>query len=225
SRVARKIEASSSANAGAASRNRECPPQRISRWSEGELAELAALDGKHHPIRHRDARDHRTRVALHDELSRATQDPGEAAHAGAECRAAGNDSGERAQSHADFEHGADATASELIAVAPRGELRPQRPANANELEPLAQPRHADVVGGHAQLRRAEAPLALFNGFPALIQRREVPPLTLATHDPESPPFGVERQASPDGERLDHLIRSEGSVAEETGRKHRSSAAS
>ena len=78
-------------------------------------------------------------------------------------------------------------AAKLIAVAPRGHLGTQRAADAHELESLTQLREPDVVGRDTDAGLGELALALLDRFPPLLDRRQVPALAAAAHDPE-PPF-------------------------------------
>src|SRR5581483_4824751 len=56
-------------------------------------------------------------------------------------------------------------------------------------------------------------------FPALLERREVPPLAVRAHHPQPSLRRVERQPLPDGKRLERLVRAEGFIAEEASGKH------
>ena len=107
----------------------------------------------------------------------------------------------------------------LVPVAPRGELRPQRFPDAHQREALRVTGKADVVGGNAEVRVPEDPLAVLDGLPALFQRREVPAFALAADDPEEAAGGVERETASHGERLDNLVGAEGLAAENTGPVH------
>ena len=120
--------------------------------------------------------------------------------------------------------GALAAPTELVSVSPRRELRAHRPPDAHQFQPLLVTGEPHIFGRDAQLRVTEEPLAHLDRFPALFDRREVPALTLAAHDPETASLGVEGESAPDREVLDHLVRSEGFVAEHAGAVHRGSRA-
>src|SRR5690606_2785828 len=107
-----------------------------------------------------------------------------------------------------------ATSPELVAVPPRRELRSQRLADANQLEPLRQPGQSDVLRRDPLPRPAERSLTRFDRLPALLERREVPTLAVAADDPEPTLRRVERQPSPDGERLDRFVRGKRRCAED-----------
>jgi hypothetical protein len=85
------------------------------------------------------------------------------------------------------------------------ELGAERRPHAHQLQPLAQLREADVVGGDAHARGAEEPLALLDGLPPFLDRREVPPLARAADHPEPSLARVERHAAADRELLEHLV--------------------
>ena len=112
-----------------------------------------------------------------------------------------------------------AAASELVAIAPRRHLRTLRITDAHELEPFLEPRETDLVGGHAQPGGAEGALALLDRLPALLERREVPPLALPAHDPEPALRRVEREPSPHRKVLDRLVAAECAAAEQAGAVH------
>src|SRR5690606_15686131 len=102
---------------------------------------------------------------------------------------------------------------EALAVAPRGELRPQRLPDADEIRAVTQRGEADLLGGHTLLRIAVEALPFLDAFPARLQRREVPLPAAGTHDPETPARLVEGEALPDREVLDGLVATERGVAE------------
>lgn len=66
--------------------------------------------------------------------------------------------------------GAGASAGELAAVSPGGELGAQGLANAHEVESFAQHDEPDVGGLGAEGVVAEAAFAGFDGFPAFFER-------------------------------------------------------
>src|SRR5690606_16041435 len=106
------------------------------------------------------------------------------------------------------QHRPPAPPAELVAVAPGRELGPERRADAYQFHPLEQPREPDVLRRDAHARAAEQPLAVLDRLPALLERREVPALALAAHDPEPALRAVERDAPADREVLEHLVRAE-----------------
>ena len=95
--------------------------------------------------------------------------------------------------------------AELVTVSPCSKLRALRFADANQFQAFVQLREADVVGRDAFLRVAKELLALLDGFPAFFERREVPLLAFATHDPQAPAPLIEREPPADRERLDDLV--------------------
>jgi hypothetical protein len=63
---------------------------------------------------------------------------------------------------------------EPFPVPPRRELRAPRASDAHQIHALGQAREADLVGGKARANSGEAPLALLDRLPSLLQRREIP---------------------------------------------------
>ena len=63
-------------------------------------------------------------------------------------------------------------------------------------------------------------LALLDRLPALLERREVPSLALAAHDPQRPFAASNARRRPTGNVLDGLVATEVAVTEQTGRVHR-----
>ena len=98
------------------------------------------------------------------------------------------------------------------AVAPRSELRTQRTANANELGAVSKTGKPHVIRLRAQALGAEFAFALLDGFPALLDRREIPARAVRADDPQPSFVRIERQASPDWEVLDGLVLAEGLMA-------------
>ena len=98
--------------------------------------------------------------------------------------------------------------AELVPVSPCSKLRALRVADANQFQAFVHLRQADVVGRDAFLRVVEELFALLDGFPSFLERREVPLLALATHDPQAPAPLIEREPSADRERLDDLVGAE-----------------
>ena len=105
----------------------------------------------------------------------------------------------------DSECGPATAASELIAIAPRGELGPQRFANPYQLQSFGQSGESDVFCGHSLEGVAEQALAAFDCFPTFLEWREVPPLAFLADNPEAAPPLIERQPPPNRERLDDLV--------------------
>src|SRR5690348_667178 len=106
-------------------------------------------------------------------------------------------------------------------VAPRGDLGEERRPDANELEPRAQMRERDVVGGHTQPRAAEETLAAVDRLPPLLERREVPALASRADDPEPSLHRIERQPPSYRAGGDVIVGTEVGVAEEAGGVHES----
>jgi hypothetical protein len=113
-------------------------------------------------------------------------------------------------------HRSPLPAPKLIAVPPRGELRTKRLADPNQLEPVGDSRQPDVVGRNAKARSPKEPFTLFDRFPALLERREIPPLAATAHDPQPTTRGVECQAAPNGEMLDRFVLAELGMAKDAG---------
>src|SRR5688572_23465364 len=94
------------------------------------------------------------------------------------CRDSGNAGAHRSATDRTAAHNAGhpSTVSppELVAVAPRSKLRPQRFSNSNELQSFRELRQAYVVGRCALAGVPEQPLTLLYRLPALLQRCEVP---------------------------------------------------
>src|SRR5262249_8370137 len=74
-------------------------------------------------------------------------------------------------------------------------------------------------GRDAPSRVAVQPLGFLNCLPPLLERRQVPPLAVATDDPQTTLCSIEREAPPHGERLERLVAAQVLLAEETGRVH------
>src|SRR6185437_9978100 len=72
---------------------------------------------------------------------------------------------------------------------------------------------------NAQLRGAEQTLAVLDGLPPLLERRQAPPRAALAHHPQPPFRRVECQPPPDREMLDGFVQSEGRVAEKAGGIH------
>src|SRR5262249_1529388 len=75
---------------------------------------------------------------------------------------------------------------------------------------------ADVGCGHAQARATEQALAVLDRFPALLDRREIPPLAPSAHDPQATAGRIEGKTAPDGEMLDRFVLAELRLAEDAG---------
>ena len=129
-------------------------------------------------------------------------------------RARACDSEARAQNHP------AAPAAELIAIAPRRELGPQRSTDSYELSSFFQASQPDIGSRDAEGRRTKGTFASLDRLPTLFQRREIPPLAAPTHHPQSPLLGVERQPPSDGEVLYGFICAKQRVAENAVRVHR-----
>jgi hypothetical protein len=112
-----------------------------------------------------------------------------------------------------------AAAPELIAIAPSCELRAEWRSDTHQLGAIAKSRESDVVAADPHARPAKKSLALFDGFPSFIERREVPSLAVSADDPELAARGVEREAVADGHRLDRFVAAEGVRAVNAGRVH------
>jgi hypothetical protein len=108
---------------------------------------------------------------------------------------------------------------ELVAVSPCGKLGPLRFADPHELETFAKAGETDLVSRDAKLRPAIRALALFDRLPSLFDRRKVPAFALPAHHPQAALRSVECESTPDRKMLDSFVRSELSVAEQTGRIH------
>ena len=79
--------------------------------------------------------------------------------------------------------------------------------------------HGNIILNVDQKYRADAALKVFDGFPALLERREVPAVARRADDPEPALCGVERKAAANGETFYEIIRAEWAVAEQAGRVH------
>ena len=88
--------------------------------------------------------------------------------------------------------------SELIAVAPRRELRTLRLADAHQLRTVGQAGQSDIVRAHPHARIAKRSLALLDRLPPLVERCEIPALTATADDPEPTVARVECDATSDG---------------------------
>src|SRR5580704_7856844 len=85
-----------------------------------------------------------------------------------------------------------ATAPERVHIPPRRELGARRFADVYELEALREARQPDLIGRGPHPRRAILALALLDGLPALLDRRQVPAAALGADDPQSSSRAVER---------------------------------
>ncbi len=101
-----------------------------------------------------------------------------------------------------------ATAPERIHIAPCRELEPWRLADADELQALREARQADLIGRGPYTRRAILALALLDGLPALLDRRQVPAAAPGADDPQTSVRTVEREPPANGQLFDDLIRAE-----------------
>jgi hypothetical protein len=109
-------------------------------------------------------------------------------------------------------------------VTPCSELRPLWFSHANELETFGKLRQSNVIRRKSKMRRAKSPLAIFDSFPSLFDRSEIPSRAFWTDNPETPLRFIERQPPPDWKALDYFIRPEIGVTEKTSRIHESTAA-
>src|SRR6185436_12938392 len=132
---------------------------------------------------------------------------------------ADDDGAQRGNPAAGEQHLAASTAAELIAVSPGCELRTQRFTDANERGSAGQLRESDVVGGNTLSRVAIELLRLLDRFPSLLERGEVPPLTVGTDDPKPPLCRIERETLPHWEHLERLVGPKWLRAEQTGGVH------
>src|SRR6185503_15944293 len=71
-------------------------------------------------------------------------------------------------------------------------------------------------------RAAIEPLALLDGFPSLVQRRQVPPAASRANDPQPSAYAVECQPGPSREVLNHVVLAELTVAEQARAVHAAS---
>src|SRR5690349_9721103 len=106
-----------------------------------------------------DARDHAARVSAHGGASEASEDPTETADADAGRHAARDNGPNRRQAGTGNEHLPSAATTELISVAPRGELGSQRLSDANKLRTVPQAGKTDLVSGRAEPSPSVEPLA------------------------------------------------------------------
>src|SRR5262245_34154056 len=146
--------------------------------------------------------------------------PTEAAHAGARRYSAGHYAADGGEPRTGDQHLSPTATTELVAVPPRGEFGSEWFSDAHELSAVTQLGEPDVVRGRAQTRIPIETLRLFDRLPALLERREVPPLALRTHDPQPPLRRVVRQPPSDGKRVEGLVLAERAAAEEASRVHR-----
>src|SRR5688572_19693195 len=83
------------------------------------------------------------------------------------------------------------------------------------------PGEPDVVGGHPEARSAKERLALLDGFPPFLDRREVPLRATETHRPEASLRCIEGNSPPDREVFHDIVGAESSGAEQARAVHRS----
>src|ERR1041385_636309 len=160
-------------------------------------------------------RDDALRTTVDDGLHGLHRHPSKAADADPGDRSANEERAKRRDASARDEHLAPPTATELITVAPRGELRAQRLTDADELCPVAQLGEPNVLRRHPAPRVPIEALGVFDRLPSLLERRQVPAFALSAHDPKPALRRVERQTAPDRKRLERLVGAERLVAEET----------
>ncbi len=86
------------------------------------------------------------------------------------------------------------------------------------------PGQADVLGRNPKASRAEDPFACFHRLPSLLERREVPTLTVPTHHPQTALPCIEGEPPADREMLNNFIRTKRAVAEHAGAVHSASVA-
>ena len=156
-------------------------------------------------------------------LERVEQSAAYAATAG-DCRHDAHHGRDRANRHrcAGGQHGAgkgpcaaEPTPTHTGAVAPGGELRAEWFADAHQVEPMRQRRQPDIVGRHADDRRAVQPLTCFNRFPSFLERGEVPVAAFPADHPQSATCCIEGESASDLERLDLDILPEMGMTEQT----------
>src|SRR5215204_2333454 len=128
-------------------------------------------------------RDELFRIPADERLAGIREDPRKSADAdpcNGEASEQRADSGQAACCH---QYLPVASTPELITVTPCGELRPERFTDPHQGGAVAELRETDVVGRYALPCIAVQLLRLFDRFPAFLERREVPALTLRAHHP------------------------------------------
>jgi hypothetical protein len=93
----------------------------------------------------------------------------------------------------------------MLCVSPRGELGSERRSYPDEIRAFAESRETDLISRSSKASAAILPLALFDRFPSLLERREVPPAASRAHNPQPPLRAVEGELPPDGKMLYRLI--------------------
>ena len=156
---------------------------------------------------------------------RAQEGPGEGRPGATYDQTGGNRYGQRAERETESEptHAAERGQAipslELIPIAPRRKLSARGLADADQVETPAVACDPDVLGRRPHGRFPEQALTVLHSLPSLFQRREVPALALRAYHPEPTLGGIERQAPADREALQHLVRTEGLLAEHAGLEH------
>ena len=135
-------------------------------------------NGQHFSFRCANARDDGFRATLDQHTPDLAERPCEARDRDADDRAAGYHPTDHREASAGDDNLPRTATSELISVSPRGELRPHRRANTDELRAVGEPRQSDLRRGDAAPRVTVELLRLLDRLPALIERREVPALVV-----------------------------------------------
>src|SRR5215204_5390667 len=167
-----------------------------------------------------DSCDDTARISLQCRASEVRNEPAESSDRCARRDTSGDDGADRADACTGDQHLTAAPPAELIAVAPRRELRAQRLTDANELRAVAKTSETDLIRRRAQPRASIQPLGVLDRLPPFLKWRQVPALACRTDDPQTSLRRVERESAADGEMLDRLVGSERTIAEKTRRVHR-----
>ena len=172
------------------------------------LEQVAPAHAQRFAIRRLDACDDRFPTAAHDANARPRDQPAETAdpHAGGD--AADDEHAERAEPRADERELPPPPAAELVAIAPRRKLRPQRLADSYQGRAVAQLGEADIV-------RCNAALAI-----AVVAARPVrsPPIAPpAATGSSARSGGIQPKAAPSRRRTPGVARRETSRTTRCGR--------
>ncbi len=157
---------------------------------------------------------------MDDAIGELCQQPPERHHPYAGNRPPGDSSTDHAQSSRRVRYLAEASAAKLVSVPPCSELGPQGLTDPNELGAVRQPREPDLPSGYTAASAMIVGIGLFDDLPTLLERRQVPPLTAATYDPQAALRRIERDAGSYREVRDHFIAAQIALAEQAGRVHR-----
>jgi hypothetical protein len=197
----------------------------VGRLQERRFVEMSPPHRQQNPLLCFDLGDDSFRTAGNQSPHDVRQSPPKTSDsdAGGDARADEDTHGREAASG--DEHLPPATTAELVAITPGGKFGTLGLTDTHQRRSIAHLGEADVVGRDAATRIAVQLLGELDRFPPILERSEIPALTVLTDDPQPALGGVERQPLPDRERFERLVRAKRFVAEQAGGIHMNSESS